>query len=81
MIEAQDAVRVADALAKNLAGVAMSKDNFARLPDKYWGYYARGHDSKGNFAVIVTYSESEGDVDELIKMYEAWVAKSRSPAR
>lgn len=80
MIEAQDAARVAEALAKNLAGVAMSKDNFARLPDKYWGYYARGHDGKGKFAVIVTYSEREVDIDELVKMYESWVAKSRSPA-
>jgi hypothetical protein len=30
----------------------------------------------------VTYSENGGDVDELIKMYEQWAAKSkaRSPA-
>lgn len=81
MIEADDAAKMTEALAKNLAGVAKSEDNFAKLPDKYWGYYARGHDGKGKFAVIVTYSENEGDVDELIKIYEAWVAKSRSPAR
>ncbi len=81
MIEADDAAKVADALAKNLAGVALNKSNFARLPDKYWGYYAKGHDGKGKFAVIVTYSEEQGDVDELVKMYESWVAKSRSPAR
>lgn len=78
MIEADDAAKVADVLAKNLAGVAMSKENFARLPDKYWGYYARGHDGKGKFAVIVTYSEDGSDVDELIKMYETWVARSRT---
>lgn len=81
MIQAEDAAKVADALAKNLAGVAMSRENFAKLPDKYWGYYAKGHDGKGKFAVIVTYSESEADIDELVKMYEAWVAKSRSPAQ
>lgn len=81
MIEADDAAKVADALAKNLAGVALNKSNFARLPDKYWGYYAKGHDGKGKFAVIVTYSEEQGDVDELVKMYESWVAKSRPPAR
>jgi hypothetical protein len=81
MIEADDAAKVADALAKNLAGVALNKSNFARLPDKYWGYYAKGHNGKGKFAVIVTYSEEQGDVDELVKMYEAWVERSRSPAR
>jgi hypothetical protein len=80
MIEADDAAKVADALAKNLAGVALNKSNFARLPDRYWGYYAKGHDGKGKFVVIVTYSENQGDVDELIKLYEAWVAKSKSPA-
>lgn len=81
MIEANDAAKVADALAKNLAGVALNKTNFAKLPDKYWGYYAKGHDGKGKFAVIVTYSENQGDVDELLKIYESWVARSRSPAQ
>ncbi|MEW5839801.1 hypothetical protein [Nitrososphaera sp.] len=83
MIEAQDAARVADALGRNLAGVAMDRSNFQRLPDTFWGYFARGHDAKGTFAVIVTYSEDGRDVDELIKMYEQWAAnaKAKSPAR
>lgn len=81
MIESDDAARVAETLAKNLAGVARSKDNFVRLPDKYWGYYARGHDSKGKFAIIVTYSENGDDIDDLIKMYEAWVTRSKTPAQ
>lgn len=81
MIEAHDAARVVDALAKNLAGVAMNGENFARLPDAFWGYFARGHDSKGRFAVIITYSEKGEDVDELLKMYEQWAAKAKSPAR
>ncbi|MEO9296198.1 MAG: hypothetical protein ABI347_11455 [Nitrososphaera sp.] len=81
MIEATDAANVAEALAKNLAGVAMNKSNFEKLPDSFWGYYARGHDSKGAFAVIVTYSEKTEDVDELLKMYNQWVSKSKSPAR
>lgn len=81
MIEATDAANVAEALAKNLAGVAMNKSNFERLPDTFWGYYARGHDSKGAFAVIITYSEKAEDVDELLKMYNQWVGRSKSPAR
>jgi hypothetical protein len=78
MIEAEDAVRVVDTVAKNLMGVSRQRSNFERLPDTFWGYFARGHDSKGRFAVIVTYSESADDVDELIKMYEQWVAKSKT---
>ena len=81
MIQADDAAKVADALGRNLAGVALNKSNFEKLPDTFWGYYARGHDSKGAFAVIVTYSEKVQDADELIKMYEQWVAKDKSPAR
>ncbi|MGI0020441.1 MAG: hypothetical protein ACREAY_08215 [Nitrososphaera sp.] len=81
MIEADDAAKVADALGRNLAGVAINKSNFEKLPDTFWGYYARGHDGKGAFAVIVTYSEKAQDVDELVKMYEQWVAKAKSPVR
>lgn len=78
MIEGKDAVRVLDTVAKNLMGVSNNKLNFERLPDTFWGYFARGHDGKGKFGVIVTYSENGGDVDELIKMYEQWVAKSKA---
>jgi hypothetical protein len=77
MIEAGDASKVVDALSENLAGVALNKSNFERLPDTYWGYFARGHDGKGKFAVIVTYSEKGEDVDELLKMYEQWAAKNK----
>jgi hypothetical protein len=78
MIEAEDAVRVVDTVAKNLMGVSNNRSNFERLPDMFWGYFAKGHDGKGRFAVIITYSEKGGDVDELIKMYEQWVAKNKS---
>jgi hypothetical protein len=78
MIEAEDAVRVVGTVAKNLIGVSNNKSNFERLPDTFWGYFARGHDSKGKFGVIVTYSENGNDVDELIKMYEQWVAKNKA---
>lgn len=78
MIEADDAVKVVDIIAKNLIGVSNNKSNFERLPDTFWGYFARGHDVKGKFGVIVTYSENGSDVDELIKMYEQWVAKSKA---
>ena len=77
MIESEDAIRVADAVGKNLLGVANNRSNFERLPDTYWGYYARGHDNRGRFGVIVAYSENGNDVDELIKMYEQWVAKNK----
>ena len=78
MIEAEDAVKVLDTAAKNLVGVSNNKSNFERLPDTYWGYFARGHDGKGKFGVIVAYSEKGSDVDELIKMYEQWIAKSKA---
>ena len=78
MIEVEDAARVVGTVAKNLIGVSNNKSNFERLPDTFWGYFARGHDAKGRFAVIVTYSESRNDVDELIKMYEQWVAKNKA---
>jgi hypothetical protein len=78
MIEAEDAMRVVDTIAKNLMGVAKSRSNFERLPDTYWGYYARGHDSKGRLGVILVYSENGNDVDELIKMYEQWVVKNKT---
>jgi len=78
MIETEDAVRMVDTVAKNLIGVSQNKSNFQRLPDTFWGYFARGHDGKGKFAVIVTYSENAGDTDELIKMYEQWVTKSKA---
>ena len=81
MIEVEDAVRVVDTVAKNLMGVSNNRSNFERLPDTFWGYYAKGHDGKGKFAVIITYSENSGDVDELIKMYEQWVAKSKAAAK
>lgn len=81
MIDASDAAKVVDALAKNLAGVAMTKGNFEKLPDTFWGYYARGHDSKGKFGVIITYSENGEDVDNLMKMYEQWIAKNKSTTK
>ncbi|HKZ62619.1 MAG TPA: hypothetical protein VJZ68_09450 [Nitrososphaera sp.] len=81
MIEAEDAVRVIDTVAKNLMGVSNTRSNFERLPDTFWGYFARGHDGKGRFGVIITYSENSNDVDELIKMYEQWVAKSKAAAK
>ena len=77
MIEPDDAVRVIDTVAKNLIGVAKSRSNFERLPDTFWGYFARGHDTKGSFAVILTYSEKGDDVDRLIGIYEDWVAKNK----
>ncbi len=66
-------------IGHNLIGVAHDANNFQKLPDSFWGYFARGHDPKGAFGVIVTYSENEKDVDNLIKMYEEWVAKNKNP--
>lgn len=77
MIESEDAARVIEAVAKNLAGVAKNAANFKRLPDTFWGYFARGHDAKGTFAVIITYSEKGEDVDALLRSYEEWAAKNK----
>ncbi len=78
MIEQEDAKKVAEVIGHNLIGGAHDANNFQKLPDSFWGYFARGHDPKGAFGVIVTYSEDEKDVDNLIKMYEEWVAKNKS---
>ena len=78
MIEADDAIKVVDTVAKNLIGVAKNKSNFERLPDSYWGYFARGHDSKGKFGVIITYSENSDDVVQLIEMYQQWAANNKN---
>ncbi len=79
MIEQEDAKNVAEVIGHNLIGVAHDANNFQKLPDSFWGYFARGHDKKGAFGVIVTYSEDEKDVDNLIKMFEEWVAKNKNP--
>ena len=81
MIESEDAAKVVDTLAKNLLGVSKNPINFQKLPDSFWGYFARGHDKKGNFGVFVTYSENKSDVDDLIKIYEEWIAKNKSENR
>jgi len=78
MIESNDAMKVVETIANNLISIANNKQNFAKLPDTFWGYFARGHDSKNRkFGVIVTFSEQETDVDELLKMYEQWVDKQK----
>ena len=79
MIEKQDAQKIAEVIGNNLIGVAHDAKSFQKLPDSFWGYFARGHDKKGTFGVILTYSEKDQDVDDLIKMYEEWVAKNKNP--
>ncbi|MBA4451781.1 MAG: hypothetical protein ACE5RK_03245 [Candidatus Nitrosomaritimum aestuariumsis] len=77
MIEKEDAKKVAESLGNNLIGVSHDEKNFVKLPDNFWGYFARGHHKDGAFGVIVTYSENKSDVDDLIKKYEEWVAKNK----
>lgn len=77
MIEQSDAKKVVEVIGNNLIGVSHDSNNFKKLPDSYWGYFARGHDNKGTFGVIVTYSENSHDVDELIKTYEEWANKNK----
>ena len=77
MIEQQDASRVIETVAENLRGVETNPSNFQKLPDTFWCYFAKGHDSKGKFAIIVTYSEKGDDVDALLKSYEEWVARNK----
>lgn len=77
MIEQSDAKKVVEVIGNDLIGISHEAKSFERLPDSFWGYFARGHDTKGTFGVIVTYSEKGEDVDELIKMYEDWAAKNK----
>lgn len=79
MIEKEDAKKVAEVIGNNLIGVSHDSNNFVKLPDSFWGYFARGHDKKGAFGVIVTYSEKKEDVDNLIATYQEWVAKNKNP--
>jgi hypothetical protein len=78
MIESGDAKKVVEVVGNNLIGVSHDSNNFQKLPDSFWGYFARGHDKKGAFGVILTYSQNTDDVDNLIKMYEEWVAKNKN---
>ncbi len=78
MIEQDDAKKVDELIGNNLIGVSHDSNNFVKLPDSFWGYFARGHDTKGTFGVIVTYSEDGKDVDEIIKMYEEWAKKNKT---
>ena len=77
MIEKEDAKKVVEVIGNNLIGVSHDSNSFQKLPDSFWGYFARGHDTKGTFGVIVTYSENGNDVDELIDMYEKWAEKNK----
>ena len=77
MIEKEDTQKVIEVIANNLYGVSKDIKNFERLPDSFWGYYARGHDKKGTFGVIVMYSEKGTDVDDLIKKYEEWLKENK----
>ena len=80
MIEHTDAKKVVEVIGNNLIGVSNDSNNFQKIPDSFRGYFARGHDKKGTFGVIVTYSEDGKDVDELIKMYEEWAKKNKTKA-
>ena len=76
MIESDEAVKVLKAIANHLIDVSRNEQNFKRLPDIFWGYFARGHDDKDRkFGVILTYSERVKDIDELMKIYEQWALK------
>ena len=78
MIESPDAKKVVEVIGNNLIGVSHDSNNFVKLPDSFWGYFARGHDKKGTFGVIITYSEDGKDVDELISMYKRWAEKNKT---
>lgn len=77
MIEKEDATKILQTIAENLLSVAGNKSNFHKLPDNFWGYYAKGHDKKGKFGVIVTYSEQGTDVEDLLAMYRNWADKNK----
>jgi protoporphyrinogen oxidase len=78
MIESNDAIKMVETIASNLISITNNEQNFAKLPDTFWGYFARGHDNKNRkFGVIITFSEKEPDVDELLNMYEQWAEKKK----
>lgn len=77
MIESEDAKKVLEVVSENLISVSRNPENFQKLPDNFWGYFARGHDKKGKFGVIMTYSEKEEDVDSLINTYQNWLEEKR----
>ena len=81
MIEKEDAKKVVEVIANNLYGVSKDAKNFQKLPDSFWGYFARGHDKKGTFGVIITYSEEGKDVDDLIKKYEEWSKQNKDSSK
>ncbi len=60
MLEIVDAVKVVEVVSKNLDGVSKNTSNFQKLPDTFWGYFAKGHDQKGKFAVIRRGPRSRG---------------------
>ncbi len=78
MLDRDDAKKVAEALAQELYGVSKNQKNFAGLPDKYWGYYARGRHKEGVFGMIVMYSESGDDIDNIMKQHEKWLSENTS---
>ena len=81
MIDQSDAKKVVEVIGNNLIGVSHDSKSFQKLPDSYWGYFARGHDRKGAFGVIVTYSEDPKDVDSLIETYEQWAERNKKPEK
>ena len=44
MIEKDDAKKVVEVMGNNLIGVSHDSKNFQKLPDNFWGYFARGHE-------------------------------------
>ncbi|MCD6036885.1 MAG: hypothetical protein K0S67_769 [Nitrososphaeraceae archaeon] len=48
-----------------------------RLSIRWPNYFARGHDSKGKFGVIITYSENSDDIVQLIEMYQQWATNNK----
>ena len=57
MIKSNDAIKVVETISNNLISIANNEQNFAKLPDTFWGYFARGHDNKNRkFGVNVFYS-------------------------
>ena len=79
MIEKEDAKKVVEVIGNNLIGVSHDSNNFIKLPDTFWGYFARGHDQKGAFGVFVSYSENMKDIEDLISRYQEWVTKNKNP--
>ena len=63
MIDKTDAKKVVEVVGNSLIGVSHDSNNFRKIPDTFWGYFARGHDQKGAFGCLLA----------ILKILKTWM--------